>query len=179
MLKPQTLGGVYMSELENKLKKEFKDKEYAHAYVNEFLNASIATQIKVLREQLGWKQEELASKTGMEQSRISLLENINYSMWSISTLKKLAEAFDVTLKVSFESFSTRINDIDNFNRESLERLSRENDLSFEEQTQPIGLASTNQSITIIEGITTSELFGTPKSLITADNKGNYYLQKAA
>ena len=168
-----------MSGLRNRLKKEFQDKDYAHAYVDAFLNASIATQIKILREQRKWTQKKLASIAGMKQSRISLLENINYDRWGISTLKKLAEAFDVTLNVSFESFSTRIRDIDNFNRESLERLSRENDLSFEEQTQPIGLASTNQSITIIEGITTSELFGTPKSLITADNKGNYYLQKAA
>jgi len=168
-----------MSGLRNRLRKEFQDKEYAHAYVDAFLNASIATQIKILREQRKWTQKKLASIAGMKQSRISLLENINYDRWGISTLKKLAEAFDVTLNVSFESFSTRIRDIDNFNRESLERLSRENDLSFEEQTQPIGLASTNQSITIIEGITTSELFGTPKSLITADNKGNYYLQKAA
>ena len=122
-----------MSELENKLKKEFKDKEYAHAYVKEFLNASIATQIKVLREQRGWDQQGLASITSMRQPRISLLENINYSMWSISTLQKLAEAFDVTLNVSFETFSNRIKDIDSFSRESLERLPRMDDLSFNEQ----------------------------------------------
>ena len=118
-----------MNELYNILREEFKDKEYAHAYLDEFLNTYIATQIKVLREQRNLTQAELASLTVMKQSRISLLENANYSMWSISTLQKIAEAFDVSLKVSFESFSTRINDIVNFNRQSLERLSRENDLS--------------------------------------------------
>lgn len=121
-----------MSELSKILNKEFKDKESAHAYVDEFLNTSIATQIKVLREQRGWTQRELASKTGMEQSRISLLENINYDKWSIYTLKKFAETFDVTLNVSFETFSDRIRNIDDFSRESLERLSRENDLALEE-----------------------------------------------
>ena len=169
-----------MSGLHNRLQKEFKDKEYAHAYVDEFLNASIATQIKVLREQRKWDQKELATKSGMKQPRISLLENINYSMWSISTLKKLAEAFDVTLKVSFESFSIRINDIDNFNRESLERLSRENDLSFEEQTQPIGLASTNQIKIIFNNTMTPITLGTSQIPITANNiQGGYNLQQAA
>jgi Predicted transcriptional regulators len=135
-----------MSELGIKLKKEFKDKEYAHVYVDEFLNASIATQIKVLREQRGWTQKHLASLTGMKQSRISLLENINYSQWSISTLKKIAEAFDLTLNVSFESFSMRIRDIENFNRKSLERLSRMDDLSsaFKGQAKLQGLASASQ-----------------------------------
>jgi len=169
-----------MSGLHNRLQKEFKDKEYAHAYVDEFLNASIATQIKVLREQRKWDQKELATKSGMKQPRISLLENINYSMWSISTLKKLAEAFDVTLKVSFESFSIRINDIDNFNRESLERLSRMDDLSFSEQAELKGLAAANQSILIVNRIITSKMSSTPQIHTTADNtKGRYNLQQAA
>ena len=169
-----------MSGLRNRLRKEFQDKEYAHAYVDAFLNASIATQIKILREQRKWTQKKLASIAGMKQSRISLLENINYDRWGISTLKKLAEAFDVTLNVSFESFSTRIRDIDNFNRESLERLSRENDLSFEEQTQPIGLASTNQIKIIFNNTMTPITLGTSQIPITANNiQGGYNLQQAA
>lgn len=169
-----------MSGLHNRLKKEFKDKEYAHAYVDEFLNASIATQIKVLREQRKWDQKELATKSGMKQPRISLLENINYYRWSISTLKKLAEAFDVTLKVSFESFSTRINDIDNFNRESLEKLSRMDDLSFSEQVEPKVLAAANKSILIVNQIVTSKMSSTPQIYTTADDtKGRYNLQRAA
>ena len=118
-----------MNELSDKLKEEFKDKEYAHAYANEFLNANIATQIKVLREQREMTQENLASISGMQQARISVLENVNNSMWSISTLQRLAEAFDVTLKVSFESFATRIEDVQQLDRASLERPSREEALS--------------------------------------------------
>ena len=118
-----------MNELTQTLQDEFKDKDTAHIYVNEFLNANIATQIKVLREQRDLTQKDLASITGMEQSRISLLENINYDKWTLSTLKKFAEAFDVALKVTFVPFTERIKDIVNFDRESLETLSREDDLA--------------------------------------------------
>ena len=122
------LEGENMSELSGTLEREFLDKEYAHVYVNEFLSAYIATQIKVLREQRGMTQHELALAAEMKQARISLLENINYSSWSIKTLQRLADAFDVTLRVSFEEFSTCIGDIQKFGRPALERRPRLDDL---------------------------------------------------
>lgn len=171
-----------MSELEYKLKEEFKDKEYAHAYVNEFLNASIATQIKVLREQRGWTQKHLASLTGMKQSRISLLENVNYTRWSISTLKTLAEAFDVTLKVSFEGFSTRITDIENFNRKSLERLSRMEDLSSITNKQAKlhrNLASASELSFTFDKLSNASLDNMPSNLFTLPASSVYQLKEAA
>lgn len=141
------IRGANMNELlKNRLKNEFKDKEYAHAYVNEFLNSSIATQIKVLREQRNLTQHQLETLTGMHQSRISVLENVNNNMWSISTLLTIAEAFDVSLKVSFEDFSTRIDDIVNFSRESLERKSRLDSLSEEKQTENNSLSICTSNI---------------------------------
>jgi len=139
----QIQGGVYMSRSKNKLKNDFQDKEYAHAYVNEFLNTSIATQIKVLREQRDLTQKQLALKADMKQSRISLLENVFYDKWSILILKKLAEAFDVTLKVSFEEFSDRITDMQNLDRKSFERLSRIDDFSLAEQPEKGNEASSS------------------------------------
>jgi len=119
-----------MSDLIKSLKQSFGNKEYRHAYVDDFLSASIATQIKVLREQRGWSQKELAAHAGMMQPRISVLENINYSSWSIKVLRKIAEAFDLTLCVSFESFGKRVKDITKFSREALERDSFNDDLFF-------------------------------------------------
>ena len=114
-----------------KIKQTFKDKDYRHGYVDEFLNAYIATQIKVLREKAVWTQTELGEHAGgMKQSRISVMENVNYSAWSIKVLRKIAEAFDLTLCVSFESFGKRIEDIESFNRKNLERTSFDNDLYF-------------------------------------------------
>lgn len=119
-----------MSELGEKLRDELlDDKEYAHAYVEEFMNAYIATQIKVLREKSGWTQRELADESGMKQARISLLENVDYDAWSVSTLRKLARAFDLVLKVSFEEFSEAIRSVEGFGREALDRKSRTDDLS--------------------------------------------------
>jgi transcriptional regulator with XRE-family HTH domain len=122
---------------------DLADKEYAHAYVDEFLNVSIATQLKVLREQQDLTQEKLANLAGMKQERISVLENVNYSSWSINTLRKLAHALDVTLKVSFESFGSRLADMRNVTRQSLERLSREQELASDTAKAPTARKADN------------------------------------
>jgi len=118
-----------MSEFAENLRREFLDKEYADAYTEEFLNLYIATQIKVLREQRNLTQAQLAELSGMRQERISVLENANYERWSIQTLRKLARAFDVTLRVTFETFSHTIAEIEGFSGTALERMHREEDLS--------------------------------------------------
>lgn len=124
-----------MNDLQKTLKESFKDKEYRHGYVDDFLNACIATQIKVLREKQGWSQAELGEHAGMMQPRISVMENINYASWSIKVLRKLAEAFDLALCVSFESFGRRIEDIERFGREALERDSFDEDPYFKEDSE--------------------------------------------
>jgi transcriptional regulator with XRE-family HTH domain len=129
------IRGASMSDLASSLKQGFKDKDYRHGYADEFLNSSIATQIKVLREQHGWSQKELAKHAQMKQPRISVMENVNYSSWSINILRKLAEAFDLTLCVSFESFGKRLADIERFSREALERFSFEDDPVFAEREE--------------------------------------------
>ena len=118
-----------MNQLREKLLTQFKDREFAHTYSREFLNLYIATQIKVVREQRGMSQSELATQAGMKQTRISVLEDVNYDAWTISTLKRIADALDVTLKVSFESYGPSISEIAKFSRESLQREARENSLA--------------------------------------------------
>lgn len=102
------------SSLRKRLSRLFRDREYRRAYVESFLNTSIAAQIKANRERRGWTQEQLAALTGMKQSRISSLENVNYESWSIKTLRRIAEAFDVVLVVRFESFGDALSGIDKF-----------------------------------------------------------------
>ncbi len=117
-----------MKELVKTLVAEFDDKEYAHAYMEEFSNMAIAAQIKVLREQRGWTQQQLAATAGMKQERVSALEDVDYDAWTIKTLRKLAKAFDLTVKVSFEKFSSGILDVSKINAETLKRTSRSEDL---------------------------------------------------
>jgi transcriptional regulator with XRE-family HTH domain len=119
-----------MSELRGNLREEFHDKEYRHAYADESLNTYIATQIKVLREQQELTQTGLADLTEMAQPRIAVLEDINYSSWSINTLRRIAKAFDLRLSVKFETFSSLIPEIETFSRESLERQPFDEDTSF-------------------------------------------------
>lgn len=117
----------------DKLRCEFKDPEYAHSYADGFLDSYIATQIKVLRESRGWTQSNLAEEAGMRQSRISTMEDVNYSAWSISTLRRIAKAFNVRLKVSFEEFGTLLPEITKFSREYLLRRPLEADPVFQDK----------------------------------------------
>ena len=117
-----------MKELVKTLVTEFDDKEYAHAYMEEFSNMAIAAQIKVLRDQRGWTQQQLAEAADMKQERVCALEDVDYDAWTIKTLRKLAKAFDLTIKVSFEKFSSGILDISKISPEALKRTSRKEDL---------------------------------------------------
>ncbi|MGB6524162.1 MAG: hypothetical protein WBE87_04520, partial [Candidatus Acidiferrales bacterium] len=47
-------------------------------------------------------------------------ENVDYSSWSIKSLKKLAQAFDVVLTVRFERFKNLALDAERFGRKNLE-----------------------------------------------------------
>jgi len=118
-----------MSESRDRLKEEFQqgDEEYQYAYAEDFLNTSVATQIRVLREQQGLTQEELAQKIGTKQAGISRLENVNYSAWKTDTLRKIARALKVRLKITFETFGSLLDEAETFSRESLERPNFEDD----------------------------------------------------
>ncbi len=62
----------------------------------------VAEQIKLLRDEHGWTQEELGQRAGIFQNRISVLENPHYGKWSQATLGKLARAFGMKVVVRFE-----------------------------------------------------------------------------
>ena len=116
-----------MNAIVDGLRDELKDPEYSEGYAESFLDSYIATQIKVLREQAGLSQQGLAQLLGTGQGVISRIENVNYSKWNISTLKKLARAFRVRLKISFETYGSLLADVSNFSRDSLQRQPRELD----------------------------------------------------
>lgn len=116
--------------LKNRLKQQLTDREFRHAYADEHLNLSIGTQIKVIREQQGLKQAELAAMIGTKQAGISRIESANYAGWSIAVLRRLAEAFDLRLRVSFEEFGTLWREVDDFKKESLQRRKFEDDPVF-------------------------------------------------
>jgi len=110
-----------------------EDPEYRHAYADEILNLMICTQIRILREQQGMRQDQLAKAIGTTQTAVSRLENVNYSAWNIRTLKKIARAFDLRLRITFESFGTLWRDVSSLNRSALQRVTKiEEDPEFGE-----------------------------------------------
>lgn len=122
-----------MSTIFDRMQQEFPDKETRHTYANGLVDSKLATQLKVLREQRGWTQAHLAEKCGMQQARISVLEDVNYASWSISTLRRIGKAFDLWLDVEWKEFGEVPSTLQNMSRETLERESFDNDPIFHER----------------------------------------------
>jgi len=116
-----------MADISETLRVELRDPEYSEGYAESFLNAYVATQIKVIREQRKLTQSKLAEILATKQTVVSRIENVNYSAWNIKTLKKLARALKVRLRVSFESYGTLPLEVATFSREALQRPAREDD----------------------------------------------------
>ncbi|MER9677508.1 helix-turn-helix transcriptional regulator [Mesorhizobium sp. M0208] len=89
----------------SRLWEKFQNKLYREAFASAQISNTIAAQISAIREDRGWTQSDLAAATGMAQSRISLLEDPSYDRVNITTLKRIASAFDVGLAVTFVPFS--------------------------------------------------------------------------
>lgn len=125
-----------MSELTEKLRTELQDREYREGYDEAFLDFKIATQIRVIREQRGWNQKDLAKAAGMSQSRISEMEDQDYGSWSVNTLRRLAYALGVRLNVEFEEWGNLLREVDEASREDLQRRSFEEDPAFLTSSMP-------------------------------------------
>jgi transcriptional regulator with XRE-family HTH domain len=80
------------------------DLEFRYAVDEAFADIRIARQLKERRETKPLTQRELAEKAEMKQSRISELEGLNYSAWTVSTLRRLAKALGVHFVFSFKTW---------------------------------------------------------------------------
>lgn len=82
-----------------------RDKDYRDIVVSEEIYTGLPFQIRTMRKDRGWTQAELANRAGMTQEAVSRAESLNYQRFAISTLQRLASAFDVALTVRFEPYS--------------------------------------------------------------------------
>ncbi|MCP3963577.1 MAG: helix-turn-helix transcriptional regulator [bacterium] len=121
-----------MDETRARLLVEFHDKEARTDYADQFLDASIALQIATLRQERVLTQKQLGDLAGgMGQSRISAYEKVDYSSWSVRTLRRLAKAFDLPLVIRFESWGNFLDGVTKLSRRDLDRPSFEDDPVFE------------------------------------------------
>ncbi|MCX6020625.1 MAG: helix-turn-helix transcriptional regulator, partial [Chloroflexi bacterium] len=81
------------------------DKELRDFYVSDHISEGVSFQIRAMREGRGWTQQEFGRLAGMAQERVSQLEDPDYGRLSLTTLKRVASAFDVALIVRFAPFS--------------------------------------------------------------------------
>jgi len=82
-----------------------RDKEFRGYFTLDQVYELLVVQIRQLREKHGWTQAELGERAGMLQEAISRAERPDYRGTRISTLGKLASAFDVALIVRLAPFS--------------------------------------------------------------------------
>lgn len=133
-----------MSQLTEQLRQSFQDEGYRNAYAESFMNSYVAAQIKILREQSQLTQQQLAEMIGTKQAGISRLENVNYSGWKVETLRRIARALKVRLKITFEEFGTLPKEIEGFRREALLRASFDKDPVFSPAHVVLGSAKEAQ-----------------------------------
>jgi transcriptional regulator with XRE-family HTH domain len=119
----------------DRLRKDFESEDSRYAYADNLVNTFVSAQIKALRERGNLSQEELAELIGTKQSGISRLERADYSAWKIETLRRLARAFGVRVRISFDEFGSLLADISGFSKEKLTPRKFEDDLVFGRQRQ--------------------------------------------
>ena len=108
---------------------EAQSKEYRHGWVRAQIEIDLPLQIRALRKQRGLTQPQLAELTGMKQSRFSILERPGAASFTLETLRRLAEGFDVALIVRFAPFSELLRLSERFNPDAF------NVPSFEEELE--------------------------------------------
>lgn len=89
------------------LAEDLHGKDFRDAYLDSSLCWIVRTQVRLIREDRGWSQEELAEKAGISFPTINRIENLQITSFApkIGTLLKIAAAFDCALIVRFEAWS--------------------------------------------------------------------------
>lgn len=95
------------AKVRDSIAKKLSNKAYRDHYARNIVIHGLAHQIRENREARGWTQEFFAKKMGegVRQTTVSRLEDPSYGRYSVSTLFKVASAFDVALSMRLMSFS--------------------------------------------------------------------------
>lgn len=107
-----------MNTTSSGLRKAVNDKDYRHGLVSAQIDIDLPFQLRRLRMQRGWTQPELAERAQMRQPRISAMEKPGGAHFTLETLRRLAEAFDVALIVRFAPFGELLEWSERFNPET-------------------------------------------------------------
>ena len=146
--------------IRTQLWEKMRDKPYRDTFVAAHLSTNIAAQIQTIREQRGWTKKQLAQEAGMSPSRITVMEDPSYEKFTLTTLKRLASAFDVALVTRFTPFSDLVDWVAELSPERLETPEFENDALSQSSKRP-----SDKPQSILEGIaiaSTEEIWKQPE-----------------
>jgi transcriptional regulator with XRE-family HTH domain len=120
-----------MSVSKDKLIEELRSsREYRESYAESFLNNSLTAQIRLIRDQRGLSQKDLAANIGKHQPGLSRIEDSNYGKWNVATLRQVASALDTWLKVSLEPYGKLVDAALDLSPDTLQRPTFEQDPVF-------------------------------------------------
>lgn len=120
-----------------------------HAYVEAEVATALAHQIRVIRQQRGWTQQQLAKRMGTTQAAISRLEDPSYARITLRTLFDLSKVFDTGLQVRFVSTIRMLRDTWKPDHRAM-RVE-----SFEDEAPTVGFVTVSISSGVaVESITT-------------------------
>lgn len=91
--------------LDSELLRNLETKTERDAFSASLARVAVPMQIRALRKQHGWNQDDLAKVLGAKQPWVSALETPGGNIPNLNTLLKVAAAFDVGLLVWFAPFS--------------------------------------------------------------------------
>jgi len=94
-----------LTSVASALERVRRGKQSREDFVASHVDKAIAFQIRAMRERYEMNQTELGELVGMNQNAISRLESQKRGRPTITTLKRLAAAFDVALVVRFVPYS--------------------------------------------------------------------------
>lgn len=138
------------------------------------VDAGVSYQIRELRKQRHWNQTELAERVGMQQERVSTLENPRHPP-TLSTLKKIASAFDVGLTVRFVALSDVVKHELNLQSESFEVLSYNEEPYFKElpdQETVRKLVTQDSGLGTVQGTPSIDMFGQSSTSVPTPSLGD-------
>lgn len=118
------------TNLHSQILEKFRDKEYRDAFVGEYIFSRVPLKIRAMRDVRDMSQEKLGRLAGIAQPWVSKLEDPTYGRLTISTLLKIASAFDVALYVDFVPFSEILNRSASLSRESFDVCSFADDFAL-------------------------------------------------
>ena len=118
------------------LHRKLADPKFREAFVSSRIAQTLATQVRLLRQNKEMTQKDLARELGTSQNAIYRLENPRYGKPNISTLRKIASYFDVGLIVRFAPFSEIADWAANLSEDSIKVPDFAHDRGFIERGSP-------------------------------------------